>query len=43
MFIGGLVIAFWKGPLFAIICLAYTPIMIGTLAVLGGGVKKMQT
>jgi hypothetical protein len=43
MFIGGLAIAFWKGPLFAIICLAYTPIMICTLAILGGGVKKLQT
>jgi hypothetical protein len=38
MFFAGLAIAFWKGALFAIICLGYTPIMIFTLAILGGGV-----
>jgi len=40
MFIGGLAIAFWYGPIFTLICLAYTPLMVGAIAIFGGLVSK---
>jgi len=42
MFVGGLGIAFWKGPIFTLICLAFLPIMMIVIAVFGKGVKNAQ-
>jgi ABC transporter transmembrane region len=42
MFVGGLAIAFWKGPIFTLICLAFLPIMMMVIAVFGRGVKNAQ-
>jgi ABC-type multidrug transport system fused ATPase/permease subunit len=38
--VSGLVIAFTKGPLFAIICFAYFPFMLIGLSIFGGVVKR---
>ena len=43
MLIGGLAIAFWKGPVFTCITLAYMPLMVGVFAVFGKQVaNKMK-
>jgi len=43
MFIGGLSIAFYQGPIFTLICLCYMPLMIAVIAFFGGLVgKKMK-
>ena len=42
MFFGGLAIAFWKGPVFTLVCLAFLPMMMLVFAVFGGLVKKAQ-
>lgn len=39
MFIGGLAIAFWYGPVFTLICLCYIPLMISIIAIFGGIVR----
>jgi len=39
MFVGGLVIAFWKGPIFTLIVIAYMPIMVVFGALFGRRVK----
>ena len=38
--VGGLAIAFYKGPVFSLTCLAYMPFMIFCLVYLGGVNKK---
>ena len=40
MFIGGLTIAFWYGPVFTFIMLAYLPIMVLLFAFFGRAVKS---
>jgi subfamily B ATP-binding cassette protein MsbA len=37
---GGLAIAFYQGPVFAALCLAYFPVVIFALAIFGRQVKK---
>lgn len=40
MFVGGLAIAFWYGPVFTLICLCYIPLMVAIIAIFGGVVRK---
>ena len=40
MFLGGLVIALWTGPVFTIICLCYMLLWIGVIAFLNYLVKQ---
>ena len=42
MFFGGLGIAFWKGPIFTLICMTYIPIMMSVIVIFGRGVKLAQ-
>jgi len=42
MFFSGLAIAFWKGPIFTLVCMAFIPMMMMVFAVFGGLVKKAQ-
>ena len=42
MFFGGLAIAFWKGPIFTLVCLGFLPVMMVVFAVFGGMVKRAQ-
>lgn len=41
IFFGGAIIAFWKGPIFTLICGAYSPIFIGFMFIYGGYAKKI--
>jgi hypothetical protein len=41
IFFGGAIIAFWKGPIFTIICAAYSPIFIGFMFTYGGFAAKV--
>ena len=42
IFLGGIAIAFWKGPVLAAICVAYIPFFIIAIAILGKKVKSAQ-
>lgn len=41
-FVGGVVIAFWQGPVFAVICLCFTPLFMMVIAIFGIIAKKAQ-
>ena len=40
MGIGGIILAFYYGPIYTLVCLAYTPVMIGTIVIMGKSVKE---
>jgi ABC-type transport system involved in cytochrome bd biosynthesis fused ATPase/permease subunit len=42
MFLGGLSIAIYKGPIFSLVCIAYLPVIFICVAVLGAITKKAQ-